>query len=255
MAPLLSSSSLQVDIGGTEVCRDLDLHIEAGQRWALLGRNGIGKTTLLHTLAGLRQAQGGEIRLQGEELNRLSPRQIARRRGLLLQQQEDNFPSTVLETVLAGRHPYLKAWQWESESDMEMARAAIRRVGLAEMEGRAVQTLSGGERQRLALATLFCQNPPLLLLDEPTNHLDIQHQIALLDDLNQASENGKALLMTLHDINLACRYCDHALLLFGDGESLLGPFDEIVTAASLERLYLHPLLEIATPRGRAFLPR
>ena len=253
---LLSTNALTVAIGDQTICRSLSLEINAGERWALLGRNGIGKTTLLHSMAGLRPAVSGAITLQGETTGRLTSQQIAQRVGLLFQQQDDAFPSTVLETALIGRHPYLKPWQWESERDQEKARSALQQLQLERLAERTTSTLSGGERQRLAIATLLTQEPALMLLDEPTNHLDIHHQIAVLNLLHQWSQqNERALLMTLHDINLALRYCNHAILLLGNGEVVTGRSDEVLTSANLERLYLHPLMRIEGEWGQAYLPR
>lgn len=252
---LLSTAALNVTIGQLPICHSLTLEINAGERWAMLGRNGIGKSTLLHTLAGLRPPISGEIALQNEPLETLKPQQRAQRLGLLFQQQDDSFPSTVMETALIGRHPYLKPWQWESSADQEKALTALQQLQLGPLTERITTTLSGGERQRLAIATLLTQEPALMLLDEPTNHLDIHHQIAVLNLLQQWSQQGKrALLMTLHDINLALRYCDHAMLLFGEGEVVAGRSEEVLTAANLERLYLHPLHRIEGEWGQAYLP-
>lgn len=253
---LLTVQNLKVAIGGQRICDSLSLEIRSGERWALLGRNGIGKSTLLHTLAGLRPPHSGTIALQGDALATVTPQQLAQRRGLLFQQQEDHFPSTVLETALIGRHPHLKPWQWESQQDHDRALAALRAVQLEALAQRNITTLSGGERQRLAIATLLTQAPSLMLLDEPANHLDIHHQISLLDLLRAWSQqDGRALLMTLHDINLALRYCTHAILLPGDGEVIQGRRDEVITAGNLERLYLHPLMRIEGEWGQAYLPR
>lgn len=253
---LLTAQDLKVTIAEKRICDSLTIEIDDGERWALLGRNGIGKSTLLQTLAGLRPSQMGKIRLQGDALETLTPVQIAQRRGLLFQQQEDPFPSTVLETAMTGRHPYLRPWQWESLQDHAKALEALRAVQLEPLAQRLTATLSGGERQRLAIATLLTQEPSLLLLDEPTNHLDIHQQIAILELLRQWSTQGdRALLMILHDINLALRYCTHAILLLGDGEVVMGRCDEVMTAEYLERLYLHPLLMIAGEWGVVYLPR
>ena len=257
-APLLKTEGLTVEIGGKKVCRQLDVTISAGQRWGLLGINGVGKTTLLHTLAGLRPPAQGEIRLGETSLLCDVPRRrIAQHIGVLLQDDSEAFPGTVLETVLTGRHPWLDRWQWEGEEDRAVARAALRDVGLEGLESRQVNTLSGGERRRLALATLFAQDPTLFLLDEPTNHLDPHHQIGLLELLDQRvvdAENGRASLMILHDINLATRFCDHLMLLFGEGEVHCGTAEVILTTDNLTRLYGHPVIAVDGPNGAVFLP-
>lgn len=258
-SPLLEIRDLSVDIGGKQICRDLSLTLCAGQRWGLLGVNGVGKTTLLHTLAGLRAPQQGMIRLFNQPISTLSRRVVAQKLGLLLQDEIDPFPGTVLETVLMGRHPHLGHWQWESEHDITIARDALQDVGLSNLESRQINTLSGGERRRLALATLLTQDPQLYLLDEPTNHLDPHHQIELLTLLSARisdSENTipRTLLMILHDVNLVTRFCDHLILLFGEGEVTCGPLEEILNTDCLERLYGHPMMALTGPGGPVYLP-
>lgn len=255
-SPLLATQSLTVRIGGNDICTELDLQINPGESWCILGRNGAGKTTLLHSLAGLRPMQGGQVEINGAAIDTLSRRHIAQQLGLLLQDHDDAFPATVLETALTGRHPWLNAWQWESAQDIEKAQATLSAVGLAGFEQRNTTTLSGGERRRLGIATLLTQNPQLLLLDEPTNHLDMHHQVRILNLLKKIlQESDKAMIAVLHDINLATRFCTHFLLLFGDGESLQGSADDILTHGNLEALYDHPLETIQGPHGRIWLPK
>jgi iron complex transport system ATP-binding protein len=254
--PLLSTQALHVSIGTTTVCRDLELKINSGDRWCVLGRNGSGKTTLLHTLAGLRLPDSGTITAGSRALHKLPRKTVAQQIGLLFQDHADAFPASVLETVLTGRHPWLGPLQWESSQDLSLARNALQAVGLDEMELRMVNTLSGGERRRVGIACLLTQDPQLLLLDEPTNHLDIHHQVRMLELMKQQVSNSrKALLLVIHDINLAVRYCNRFLLLFGEGESLQGKADAVLTHENLERLYQHPLQAIQGPQATYWLPQ
>lgn len=247
----LGVQNLRVRIGSVDVCNDFTQTFSPGQCWAILGRNGSGKTTLLHSLAGLRAPQAGEVCIDDTAINRLPRRRRAQQLGLLPQDSHDTFPATVLETALLGRHPHLSPWSWEGEHDYAIARAALRQVGLAGWDARDITTLSGGERRRVALASLFAQDTDILLLDEPTNHLDLHHQIALLDLLaKRAREDGKTVIMVLHDLNLAARFADHCLLLYGDGTLCAGPVDAVLETPVLERLYGQALRQVSeTPKG------
>ncbi|WP_298394483.1 ABC transporter ATP-binding protein [uncultured Azonexus sp.] len=254
-APLLEARQLRVDIGGKTVVDCLNLSLQPGERLAILGRNGAGKSTLLSTLAGLRPPQAGAVLLDGEDCALLPPRQAALRRAWLGQFQNDPFGSTVLETALTGRHPHLGRWDWESKHDAELARSALKALGLAGMEARQVHTLSGGERQRLAIATLLTQAATLYLLDEPLSHLDLNHQMAVLELFaGTARDCGAAVVMVLHDPALAHRFCDRALLVYGDGRCEQGAVNDILTAATLSELYGHGLRQIEDRGHRCFIP-
>lgn len=251
---VLALHQVSLRIGTVDVCRALDVTFNPGECWAILGRNGTGKTTLLHTLAGLRATDSGLILLDGTPIAQQPRRHVAQRLGLLPQDSHDPFPATVLETALLGRHPHLSPWAWETAEDRALARAALAQVGLADWDARTLATLSGGERRRVALATLLTQDPDILLLDEPTNHLDLHRQVALLDLLaRQARDLRKTVIMVLHDLNLAARFADHCLLLYGDGNVRAGTCDEVLETPVLERLYNQPLRKISD-RPPAWLP-
>ena len=240
---LLNCEALSVKIANKQVCNNLSLTVNSGENWAILGINGCGKTTLLHTLAGLLPAVSGEINISETPLTQLSRKEIAQQISLLLQHQEDLFPGTVLESVLIGRHPHLQSWQWESEQDHALALSTLDLLGLSSFSDRSILTLSGGERQRVALATLLVQQTKLRLLDEPVNHLDIHHQHAVLKTLTSNHQEG-ANIFVLHDVNLAAQYCDHALLIYSNGETRQGLCTEILTEKNLTELYQYPLQKI-----------
>ncbi len=256
--PLLNATGLVVSIGGHRVCTNLDWRVDAGDVWAILGKNGAGKSTLLNTIAGLRAQDTGTLNVGGHVLpgsgGGTEARALARMRGYLAQHQTDPFASTVLETVLVGRHPHLGRWDWESAQDRRIAAAALTEADLDGFAEREVQTLSGGERQRLAVAQLLTQAPRLFLLDEPLTHLDLSHQLAVMELFAQRAHGGAGIVAVLHDPGFAARYCSKALLLFGDGEWLAGPAGDVITEASLTRLYGHPLREVSADGRRWFVP-
>ena len=249
---LISCSNLNVKIADKTICKALSLSINAGENWAILGMNGCGKTTLLHTLSGLLATQSGEIKINNELLSSMSRKEIAQQLSLLLQHQEDHFPGTVLESVLIGRHPHLKSWQWETDDDHKLALNTLNLVGLENFAERSILTLSGGERQRVALATLLVQQTNIRLLDEPVNHLDIHHQHEVMQLLT-SNNSHTANIFVLHDVNLALRYCDHALLIYGDGRTQQGCCNEVLTEKNLSSLYQYSLQEIHYKEQRWFI--
>lgn len=232
----LSCEQLTVSIGNTLICQSLNLDFQPGQCWAVLGPNGSGKTTLIHTLAGLRPPQQGQLLLNGKKLSTYPNRDRARQTGVLFQLETNYFPSTVLEYVLMGRHPHLDWWQWESQYDRDIAEQALKQVDLKDMQQRSINTLSGGERRRMNIACLLCQNPDIAFLDEPGNHLDLQHQIETLGLIRKQYQQ-RLLVLSTHDINLCLRFCTHAILLFGQGKTLCGEINSVVTTTHLETIY------------------
>ncbi len=248
----LAAREITVTAGDRLLVEALDLSVGPGDFVAILGRNGAGKTTTLHTLAGLAAPDAGEVQIDGVALNRQPRRETARRIGLLMQDDEDVFPATVMETALIGRHPHLDFWQWEGPEDKRIAEQALRRVGLDHTQTRALDTLSGGERRRLALATLLVQDPSVALLDEPTSHLDPQYQLGVMQILRERADQGHCVVACLHDLNAAARFCDRCLLLFGDGRWLLGTTAEVLNEQNLGELYGLPMRTLETGSRRIF---
>jgi iron complex transport system ATP-binding protein len=248
----LAALDLGVSAGDRRLVTGLNLRVAKGEFLAILGRNGCGKSLTLHTLAGLRPPQAGTVELEGEPLPRLSRRHIARRLGLLTQDLEEGFASTVMESLLIGRHPHLALLAREGAADRYLAQASLSRVGLAGFDDRVTQTLSGGEQRRCAMAALLTQDPQIFLLDEPSNHLDPQQQLAVLGLFREEANRGRTVVAILHDPTLAARFADSALLLYGDGSWLAGPATQVLNAPSLSQLYQTPLTEVSVGRRRVF---
>jgi iron complex transport system ATP-binding protein len=248
----LATHALSIHAGARELVTELTATFSPREFIAVLGRNGAGKTLTLHTLAGLRPAAAGSVSLNGEMLAALPRRKIARRIGVLLQDLEESFTTTALESVLIGRHPHLAPWQWEGREDEEIARAALLQLDLSTFADRRTDTLSGGEQRRVAIAGLLAQEPEVYLVDEPTNHLDPHHQLAVLELLRDLASRGASIIASLHDPTLAARFADRVLLLFGDGGWRLGTAAEILTEASLSELYSTPIVELSASGRRVF---
>jgi len=252
---LLETKTLSVAIGRSPICTKLDFRLERGEAWGLLGGNGIGKTTLLNTLAGLHAPVKGEVLIEGRTIGNWKRKDLARKLGMLFQDSIDTFPTTVMETAMAGRYPHLPFLAAEGREDVAIVLQALEDVSLAQMQHRQVDTLSGGERRRLALAILLIQDPSIWLLDEPANHLDLHHQISLLGLVrDRVQRTGGALVMVLHDINLLARFCTHAMLMIDHETLLCGPLAEVLDEGNLARLYRHPVRTITAGEDTYYFP-
>ena len=251
---VLDARRLRIDAGECTLIDALDLALHQGEVVALLGKNGAGKTLLMHTLAGLREPAAGDVAIAGSSLGSMPRRAVARQLALMPQHSEDVFPASVLDTVMIGRHPHIDRFAWESKDDVERAREALALMDLVGFEGRDVLTLSGGERRRVAIAQCVVQDTPLMLLDEPTNHLDPHHQLDALELFRTLANQGRGILLSLHDVNFAARYADRCLLLYGDGRWELDESSLVLTPERLEALYGTPMRAIPWDDTTLYMP-
>lgn len=226
--------------------------MQRGENWAILGPNGSGKSTLLRALAGLGDAECGNILLDDRPLTRFERRERARTVSLLFQDLDPGLPMTVLDAVLSGRHPHTAGWHADRHGDRQIAQAALDAVSMAEFADRRMATLSGGERRRVEIAAVLAQNTPVCLYDEPTLHLDLHHQIGLLALLAERAQTLN--LFVLHDLNLAKRFCRRGILLFGDGQHRLGPLADILTLENLHRAYRCPIRIVRDGGNEYYFP-
>lgn len=233
---------------GRVVVDGLTLAIPDGEVTAIIGPNACGKSTLLRALARLLRPQRGAVVLDGESIHRLPTKQVAKRLGLLPQQQIAPDGILVGDLVARGRTPHQSLLQQWSAEDEIAVRAALEATGIVDLADRAVDELSGGQRQRVWIAMALAQQTGLLLLDEPTTFLDIAHQIDVLDlvaDLNR--DDHRTIVIVLHDLNLACRYAHH-LVAMRDGRIVAdGPPSEVVTAATVRAVFGMESVVIADP--------
>jgi len=253
---MLRIDAAELAYPGRTLVRGLSVEFRAGELWAVLGRNGSGKSTLLHALALLRPLQAGTVSLEGRLASAYARRAAARLIGVLLQEESREFWGSVRDYVLLGRYPHAGSpFGWGIE-DERIAEREMRALHLDELAQRAYASLSGGERQRARAAALFAQQPQVYLLDEPLQHLDLAHQVALLERLaTEARTRGATVVMVLHDLLFAARYCTRFLLLFGDGRFRIAAAPEALSAQALGELYGFPLSLEQVAGERLFLPR
>lgn len=235
---MLEASHLTCRAGGRDVLRDVSLTLRRGEVLGVIGPNGAGKSTLLKALCGLWPIGSGTITLNRRHINNYRPRQIAQQIALLPQAAVFEAAFTVREVVLMGRNPYLGRFEVETTADREIAGEALRTTDTLAFADRLITSLSGGERQRVFLARALAQTPAVLLLDEPIANLDVRHQLDLLALTSRlARERELAVMVALHDLSLAARFCDR-LMLLDHGEILAeGLPADVLTPANLARAF------------------
>ncbi|WP_041795841.1 ABC transporter ATP-binding protein [Pararhodospirillum photometricum] len=226
----LDVQSLQVDLDGRTLVRDVSLRLAPGDLVGLIGPNGAGKSTLVRALAGVIPARG-RLLLEGVPLPSLSRRERARRVAYLPQERGLSWPLTVREVVALGRVPH-----GGDETDPAVDRA-LAATGLEAFAGRLATRLSGGERARVLLARALAVEAPVLLADEPVAALDPHHALAVLDLLRRHARAGTAVLVVLHDLVAAARFCDRVLLLDAGALVAEGPPDAVLTPPILLQYY------------------
>ena len=213
------------------VVHGVDLAVPPGRVTVIVGANGCGKSTLLRGLGRIMRPVDGHVELEGQDLRRMRPRQVAAVLGLLPQQPVAPEGISVADLVARGRHPHQGAFRRRNASDDDAVARALALTDIQELAGRRVEELSGGQRQRVWVAMMLAQDPRIMLLDEPTTYLDIAHQVDLLDLLDELNERrGTTVVMVLHDLNLAARYAHH-LVVMSEGRVVReGTPSEVLTA-------------------------
>lgn len=258
LPPKLQILNLSLSVGQRQLIFNLNWQVNAGECWCIIGRNGVGKTTLLRSMAGLTNLDAGaeEILIDNRSLATWSLSELAKIRSYLPQERIDAFAWRVIETVLGARHPYHNGRYWESAEDLAAAHSALAELDVLDLVERDVRSLSGGERQRVAIAAVLAQDAQIMLLDEPTRSLDLAHQISAMQLFsNRARSENKAVVMVSHELNLAYSIATHVLLLMGDGTWKTGPASEIMTQPALMSHCLgHPVEIIWHDKQCIFLP-
>lgn len=237
----LELDHLTIGYGRKVVARDLNLHMHAGELVCLLGANGIGKSTLIRTIAGMQPALSGSVRINGADIHTLSTAERARRISLVLTERINPGYMLAYALVALGRHPHT-GWSGQlSAADQDIIQWAISAVGAETLAERMVEELSDGERQKIMIARALAQDPALLILDEPTAYLDLPHRIEIMALMARlAHDTQRAVLLSTHDLDLALRYADRLWLIgleAGEVTVKTGAPEDLVLNGAFEQVF------------------
>jgi len=245
---MIELKDLSAGYGGQVVVHGVSLAFTPGRVLALLGPNGCGKSTLLRTALGLNPKSGGEILMDGTPLEALSPRERALKAAYLAQSR--SIPNiTARKMVLHGRFPHLSYPRHYRKEDYEAADRALQWADAQDVAGLNMEELSGGQRQKIYLAMALAQETPSLLMDEPTTFLDVGHQLEVMAVARRLAEEGRAVVMVLHDLCLAMRGADDVALLSDGRLVICGTEEEVYASGQLDRVFGVALRRMETAEG------
>lgn len=244
---VIEIKNLSIGYENKVVISDVNAAIKQGEIVGIIGCNGAGKSTFLKTIRGLLPKKSGEVLYFGKPLEEYDDKELACRVAYLQQHVEVGFGYTGRDIVLAGRYPYMKWWEKESGEDEKLALDCMAYTGTLDLADRPVTEVSGGQKQSILLAKVLAQQTPILFLDEPTTGLDMVYQEEIFRFAKELAQMGKTVLMVVHELNFAAKYCTRILLL-GEGRVLAdAPPAEAFTEELLSRAYKADISVIKNP--------
>jgi iron complex transport system ATP-binding protein len=238
MSPHLQVKNLSFAYDSEPILKNISLSVEKGNFIGLIGPNGSGKSTLLKLIGGVLSSPDDAIRINEHQINAINKKELARTITWVPQEHPMVFPFTIQEIVLMGRHPYLSPLSFEGEEDYKIAQQAMETTQTLQFSDRYFNEISGGEKQRVMLASAIAQEPEVMLLDEPTSALDLKYQVQILNILKHLNiEKNITLILAMHDLNLASRFCNRLILLNDGVIECDGTPEEVLKKEIIENVY------------------
>lgn len=240
---VLVAEDIHVTLGSTEILNSVSTHLNSGEITTLIGPNGAGKSTLFAALAADVEPTAGRVVLDGQSIEKYTPKELALKRAVLPQDQVVRFSYSVEEIVELARLSH----ETSPAEDAQIITDSLDRAEVEHLRLRDVQTLSGGKMSRAGFARVLAQTTPVLLLDEPTAALDLRHQELVLRNARQLRDFGACVVIVLHDLNLAAAYSDRVIMM-ADGRIVAdGTPEEVFTSERIEEVYRQPVVVTSHP--------
>ena len=232
---VIQVENLDFHVDSLKILSQVSLSVQKNEFVGLIGPNGSGKSTLLKNIYRQYTPSAGMIYLNGKDVFKLKSKEAAQQMAIVAQENQPDFDFSVKEMILMGRYSRKKIFEQDSKEDFESVNKALSMVGMKGMEDRSFLSLSGGEKQRIYLAMAFAQESELIILDEPTNHLDIGYQLYIMEIMRKFRD--KTIFTSVHDMNLAARYCDRIILLKGGHVIANGTPEEVLTTEQIRKVF------------------
>ena len=229
--------NLSCGYGKNVILKDINLELNTGETLTILGPNGVGKTTLFKTILGLIDKIEGDIRIQNEDISKISRKDLAKLVAYVPQAHVPPFPFKVIDVVSMGRTPHVSNFSGISDEDKKVSEDAIEKLGISYLKDYVYTEISGGERQMVLIARAIAQQSEFLVLDEPTSNLDFGNQAKIIKIINDLSKSGKGIIMTSHFPDHVFRGSDKVLAMGRDNFLKLGTPNEVINSKVLEKLY------------------
>ncbi len=233
----LRIEDLDFAIEDKQILKDINLNIEKGDFFGLIGPNGSGKSTLLKNIYRVLSPDRGSIFLDDTSISELSMKESAKKMSVFIQENHLEFDMNVLDLVLLGRYAHKKLFEDNNAEDINIAKEALKKVGMFDYINRGFLSLSGGEKQRILLAKVLAQGSDFIVLDEPTNHLDIHYQYQIMSILR---DHNRTVFSSVHDLNIAAMYCNKVIILDEGKVKKIGKTEDILTSSMIEEVFQIP---------------
>lgn len=237
MKDILEVKNISYFVGENKILKDISFKCQSGEIIGIIGPNGSGKTTLLKTINRINPITNGYILLNGKSIKEYDEKELARDISFMNQNTNIEFDFPCIDIVVLGRYPYLERFQEYSKKDIELAEKYMKLTNTYKFRDKSILQLSGGERQRVLFAKILTQESQVILLDEPTASLDMRYEEDLLKEVSKEKDNGKIIILVIHNLRTAIKYCSRLILLSEGNIIKDGAVEEVITEENLNNVF------------------